>query len=107
MSRNTFMILCRELQPHIERQETRMRQPIVVQAQVAFTIRKLATNIEHQTQSELFGIGCSIVCTIVVETYNAIATHLFPWYMCFPTSERLRGVITILKHAGVSHSQCY
>ena len=57
------MILYRELQHHIERQETRMRQPIVVQAQVAFTIRRLATNIEYRTFSELLSIGHSTVCT--------------------------------------------
>ena len=61
---------------------------------MALTLWRLATNIEYRTLSELFGIGRSTVCTIVVETCNMIATHLFPQYVCFPTGDRLRDVIT-------------
>ena len=100
-----FIILCRELQTLIERQETTMRHRISVQAWEAPTIWRLATNIEYWTLSVLFGIGRSTVRTIVISTCNTIATHLFPWYVCFPTGDHLRDIITNLKHAGDFHRQ--
>ena len=39
-------------------------------------------------------MGHSTVCTIVISTCNTIATHLFPWYVCFPTGDHLRDIIT-------------
>ena len=47
MSRDTFNVLCQDLRPHIERQETRLRMPIGVEKRVAVTIWKLATNVEY------------------------------------------------------------
>ena len=43
-------------------------------------IWKLATNVEYQTLLALFCLGRSAVCVIVVETCNAIAKHLLPWF---------------------------
>ena len=71
-----------------------MRHRISVKAREAPTIWRLATSIEYLTLSVLFGIGCSIVCTIVISTCNTMATHLFPWYVCFPTGDHLRDIIT-------------
>lgn len=44
MYRDTFRDLCKELAPHIQREVTRFRLPISVEARVAITIWKLATN---------------------------------------------------------------
>ena len=94
MSQTTFDILCRELRLHIERQSTYWRQPISVEKRVAVTLWKLATNAEYRTLSALFGIGRSTVCVTVIETCNAIAKHLFPRYVYFPTGDRLRDIVT-------------
>ena len=59
-------------------QDTNLRAAISVEAQVAVTIWRLATNVEYKTLSELFGIGKSTVGEIVIETSNAIATRLLP-----------------------------
>ena len=40
-----------------------------------------------------FGPGCSTVCTIVVETCNAIATHLLPVYVQIPRGEKLKEIV--------------
>ena len=95
MSRDTFNVLCQELRPHVERQETQLRMPIGVEKCVAVTIWKLATNVEYQTLSALFCLGRSTVCVIVVETFNAIAKHLLPRYVSFPMSERLRDIVSM------------
>ena len=94
MSRATFDILCCELRPHIERQSTYLRQPISVEKRVAVTLWKLATNVEYRTLSALFGIGRSTVCVTVIETYNAIAKHLFSHYVYLLAGERLRDIVT-------------
>ena len=68
------------VRPYIEIQVTCLRMPIGVEKRVAVTIWKLATNVEYQTLSALFCLGCSTVCVIVMETWTAIAKHLLPWF---------------------------
>ena len=68
MTRDTFEIVCNELRPHIERQVTRFRQPVSMEARVAVTIWRLGTNIEHRTIAALFGLRGSTVCEIVPDT---------------------------------------
>ena len=80
MSRDTFNVLCQELRPYIEMQETCLRMPIGVEKRVAVTIWKLATNVEYWTLSALFCLGRFTVCAIVMETWTAIAKHLLPWF---------------------------
>ena len=97
MSWDTFNVLCQELRPHIERQETRLRMAIGVEKHGAVTIWKLATNVAYRTISALFGLGRSTVCVSVVETCNAIAKLLFPRYVSFPTDERLREIVSMFE----------
>ena len=58
MTRDTFEILCNELRPHIERQDTRYRKSISVEVhvRVAITIWRLGTNIEYQLCSDWEGL---------------------------------------------------
>ena len=97
MSRNTFNVLCQELRPHIERQDTCLRMPIGVEKRVVVTILKLATNVEYWTLSALFGLGHFTVCVIVVKTCTAIAKHLLPRYVNFSTGERLRDIVSMFE----------
>ena len=46
-----------------------------------------------QTLSELFGLGKSTVGEIVIETCNAIATHLLPQYVYIPKGEKLKAIV--------------
>lgn len=93
MSKETFEILCNELRPYIERQVTTFRQPISVEARVALTIWRLATNVEYRTIAELFGLGRSTVGEIVVDTCTAISSHLISKYVKMPIEEHLQEVI--------------
>ena len=68
MRKSTFDILCAELCPYIGRETTCFRQPVGVEQRVAVTLWRLATNIEYRTLSALFGLGRSMVCTVVNET---------------------------------------
>ena len=85
MSQHTFIILCNEVCPFIEKQTTRFREK-----RVAVTIWKLATNCEYHTISNLFGIGLSTVSTIVIETCQAIAEKLLKKYVFIPQGKGLQ-----------------
>ena len=117
MTEDTFRFVCMKLRPYIQKQvytylkniisillnyiyiiispnqETHLRSPVSVEARVAVTIWKLATNIEYRTLSEMFGLGRSTVGVIVVETCHAIATHLLPQYVSIPHGDKLKEVV--------------
>ena len=93
MSRDTYLLLCRELRPYIKR-KTSVREPISVERRVAVTIYKLATNLEYRSLSNLFGIGLSTVCVIVVETCKIIADKLLPKYVYVPQGDCLEEIVT-------------
>ena len=86
-------MICREVQPYIVRKNTYLRQPISVDERVAVTLWRLATNVDYRTISALFGIGCSTVCTIVIETCEVLSEHLFHKYVYIPTGEGLQKVV--------------
>jgi len=100
MSRNTFDILCRELSSHIKRQDTNFRKCITVEARVAITVWRLATNIEYRTLAALFGIWRSTAGEIFLETCEVTAKILFPKYVKFPYNEELRDIV---KQNGAFH----
>ena len=84
MSRATFKIVCDELRPHIKRETTKFRESVSVEARVAVTIWRLATNAEYRTIAALFGLWRSTVGEIVLDTCDAIANHLLPRYVHVP-----------------------
>ena len=93
MSRGTFECLCSELRPYIQRCDTNYRFAVSVEARVAVTIWRLATNSEYRTIAELFGLGHSTVGEIVIDTCEIITNHLFNHYVCMPQGDRLLQVI--------------
>ena len=93
MTRDTFEILCNELRPYIERQDTRYRKSVSVEVRVAVTIWRLGTNIEYRTIAALFGLGRSTACEIVLDTCEVIARHLMPKYVRVPKNESLQEII--------------
>ena len=84
MNRATFQILCNKLRPHIERKSTKFRRTVPLEARVAITLWRLGTNAEYRAIAELFGVGRSTACEIVLETYEAITLHLLAKYVHFP-----------------------
>ena len=93
MTQDSFEVLVTELRPLIEKKDTHMRKAVGVEERIAVTIWKLATTVEYQTLAALFGLGRSMVGKIVLETCQAIATKLFPRYVCIPQGNMLREVV--------------
>ena len=93
MTHETFDILCGELRPYLERENTHFRRPVSVETRVAVTIWRLATNVEYRTIAQLFGLGRSTVGEIVLETCEVIAEQLLPKYVHVPSDNRLREIV--------------
>ena len=93
LSCTNFNIICNELRPYIQRNDTNLRFSISVEERVAISIWKLSTNIEYRTLSELFGIGRSTVCEIVHDTCQHIVINLLPKYVKIPKGDRLKEVV--------------
>ncbi|XP_064643021.1 uncharacterized protein LOC135497207 [Lineus longissimus] len=93
MSRGTFEIICEQLSPYIEKQDTRLRRPVPHHERLAVTLWKLATVMEYRSLEQKFGLGRSTVSTIVHDTCRAICEILRPIYIKFPTGERLNGIV--------------
>ena len=70
-----------------------MRQAVSVDERVAVTLWRLATNVDYRTISALFGIGCSTVCTIVIETCEVLSGYLFHKYVYIPTGQGLQNIV--------------
>ena len=93
MAYSTFNIICNELRPYIQRNDTNLRFAISVEERVAISIWKLSTNIEYRTLSELFGIGRSTVCEIIHDTCQHIVMNLLPKYVKIPKGDRLKELV--------------
>ena len=92
MSKDTFNYLCRELQPHISEEHTHMRDSVSTERRLAITLWKLATNTEYRSIAQLFGVGHSIVCSIVLDTCKSITEILLPKYVRIPCKEAIDGL---------------
>ena len=93
MCENTYLMICNELGPVLERRHTNMRQSISVEKRVLVALWRLATNIEFRTLAHLFGIGRSTACEITHEVVEAINHVLLPKYLKFPTGHQMEKVI--------------
>lgn len=54
-----------------------MRRAIPVEKRVAVAIWYLATNVTYRDLRELFGIGISTICEIVLQFCHAVEADLF------------------------------
>jgi hypothetical protein len=93
MSRDTFLYLCEELKPAIERHDSILRRAIPVQQRVAIALWKLATNSEYRSIAHLFGVSRSSVCLIVKDVCEAIVCLLLPKYIQVPSGDRLQVIL--------------
>ena len=93
MNKESFNYLCRELQNYISKQQTHLRETVGVDKRIAITLWRLATNIEYRSIAQLFGLGRSTVCTIVLETCKVITEFLLPKFVKMPQDESCKEVI--------------
>ncbi|XP_039337474.1 protein ANTAGONIST OF LIKE HETEROCHROMATIN PROTEIN 1-like [Mauremys reevesii] len=78
MKKATFLELCEQLTPILQRKETYMRSPLPVQKRVAITVWKLATPDCYRSVAKQFGVGKSTVGKVVAEVTEAIRRVIYP-----------------------------
>ena len=105
MSQSTFMYLCDELWPSIERSNTEMRRAVPTEMRVALMLWFLATGADYRTISHLFGVSKSTVCLVSKYVCSAIVKSLLLHYIRFPTGTALKEIVGGCKH-DVGFSQC-
>ena len=94
MSQATFLYVCNEIRPVVEKEDTVMRSAIPVERQrVALTLWFLATNSDYRTIGHLFGVSKPTVCVVTKEVCAAIVKVLLPKYIRIPTGDGLKTVI--------------
>ena len=84
MSHPTFMELCEDLRPLLERKSTRMRRPISVETQMAVTLYYLSDEGRYRKVANALGISRSSVSIIVRRVCAAISEYLGPIYVRLP-----------------------
>lgn len=84
ISKEAFEYLCAELSPFISKRDTNYRKAISARQRLAITLYRLSDTASYRTIANLFGIGKSTVCEIVVEVCGAIVEVLLPRYIRFP-----------------------
>ena len=70
-----------------------MSESVSTERRLDITLWKLATNIEYRSISQLFGVGHSTVCSIVLETCQAFTEILLPKYVRIPQGESCKEAI--------------
>ena len=86
MSPESFDFLLSKVGPLINKQDTRLRQPISAAERLALTIRYLASGDSQQSMSFSYRMGKATVSNIIQETCQAIWDALNEEYLRPPTS---------------------
>ncbi|XP_029210229.2 putative nuclease HARBI1 [Acropora millepora] len=86
MSQVAFEYLTMELSPIISKRDTNFRKAISARQRLVVTLYRLADTATYRTIANLFAIGKSTVCEIVVQVCNAIVQFLLPRYIRPPQS---------------------
>uniref|UniRef100_A0A8C3FU42 DDE Tnp4 domain-containing protein n=1 Tax=Chrysemys picta bellii TaxID=8478 RepID=A0A8C3FU42_CHRPI len=72
MRKATFMGLCEELAPTLQRKDTRLRAALPVEKRVAIAIWKLATPDSYRSVANQFGVGKSTAGIVLMQVCKAI-----------------------------------
>ena len=86
MSPESFDFLLSKVGPLINKQATRLRQPISTAERLSLTIRYLASGDSQQSMSFSYRMGKATVSNIIQETCQAIWDALNEEYLRPPTS---------------------
>ncbi|KAK4770394.1 hypothetical protein SAY87_030926 [Trapa incisa] len=92
MGRDTFDMICEELNSVIAKEDTTLRSAIPVRQRVAVCIWRLATGEPLRLVSKKFGLGISTCHKLVLEVCSAIKTVLMPKFLLWPDEDSLRKI---------------
>ena len=87
MSRESFLVLCQQLEEHLIKRNTRFRKAVSVQEQVALTLYYLSDEGRLRKTANAFGLGKSTVSAIIRRVCKVITVHLTSKYIKFPKTK--------------------
>lgn len=97
MSKETFFYVCNQLRPGLAPHSAHFHPTLPLEKRVAVALWHLATNVEYQTLSPLFGVGPSTVQTCVREVSYAVVLLLKPLYLRLPNEKELENMVRIFR----------
>ena len=80
MDRENFNMLC-SLLPNLEKSDTIFRSAVPLRKKMAIALYALGSSAEYRTISNMFGVGKSTVCAIVLDFCREVCKVLQPLYM--------------------------
>lgn len=92
MSKSTFGLICRELEPVVMKKNTMLRDAIPVRQRVAVCIWRLATGEPLRLVSKRFGLGISTCHKLVLEVCSAINNVLMPKFLQWPDEMKMKEI---------------
>ena len=87
MSRESFLVLCQQLEEHLIKRNTRFRKAVSVQEQVALTLYYLSDEGRLRKTANAFGLGKSTVSAIIRRVCKVITVHLTSKCIKFPKTK--------------------
>ena len=93
ISNDAFNLLCNTLRPHISKEDTKFLKCIPPEIKLAVTLYYLSGAIDYGTIANLFGLGRSIVYSIVHTVHKQIVKNLLKTYINLPKREETRKII--------------
>ena len=89
MKKESFLYICRDLGPYLEKQQTRFREPIPVSKRIAIALWRLATGIDYRSIGQLFGVGRSTCCKITHYVSGTLVDVLLKRFITMVANERI------------------
>ena len=84
MSRESFLVLCTEMNDHVVKSSTRFRKAVSVEEQVALTFYYLSYEGHLRKTANAFRLGKSTVSHIIRPVCRAVTVHLASKYVKMP-----------------------
>ena len=90
MKKETFLYLCRDLAPFLEKQQTRFREAIPVSKRIAMALWRLASGQDYRSLGQLFGVGRSTCCKITHHVSDALVSVYLKRFIAIVSNERVQ-----------------
>ncbi|XP_019368820.1 PREDICTED: putative nuclease HARBI1 [Gavialis gangeticus] len=97
MPKETFFYVCNQLRPKLAHQSIHFHPVLPLEKRVAVALWHLATNVEYQIISPLFGVGPSTVQKCVQEVSYTVVLLLKPVYLRLPSEKELENMVCIFR----------
>ena len=106
MGRESFLVLCQQLEEHLIKRNTTFRKAVSVQEQAALTLCYLSDEGRLRKTANAFGLGESTVSAIIRRVCKVITVHLTSKYIKFPKTKEEVEESSSLFYAKHGFPQC-